>query len=353
MSDRRDFYYRQKVTEGELDSAFDGLEAADRNMVADLGFTGVSFGLAVTQHAGTPDLTVDISAGCAYDPTGQRIRTTTTQTISLATDTNSVVTSVGAGNARVVSLFAVFARSLSDPRVDGNSNTVYFVRAESFAFRVVAGNEATLGTEVAPALAGDAILLADVKRLNGQTQIVNANINPYAPNRAQIFAFGVNNAAVNALITTALVSSPTISNPTIGGTVNYTATVINATGNTRGQIYTLIASSLDTSSNTITNLFTWTILDNAVTTITVEISAIKDDGTASAFYQRRLRIRSASGVVTLGSVDLITSDPESGLASVVITLDNSGSTGRIRVTGLVATNINWFGIISRIEHSHP
>ena len=72
MSDRKDYYFRQKVTEGELDGGFDDLERASRSMIQDLGLIGVSYGLAISQAA-VPNLTVVVSGpGAAYDQTGQR-----------------------------------------------------------------------------------------------------------------------------------------------------------------------------------------------------------------------------------------------------------------------------------------
>lgn len=353
MADRRDYFYRQKVTEAELDAGFDTLEAADRNMVIDLGFTGIASGHTVAQHAGTPDLTVDVAAGVTYDPMGQRIKTTTLQNINLAVDSNGASTTVATpGNARCVSLFAVFARALSDPRIDGNSNTVYFVRAESFAFRVVQGAEATSGTEVKPSLAGDATLLADIKRTQGQTQILTAAINPYVPSRRQDFDFGLNTSDVAAQITAALAAGPTITSATLGGTPVITATSMSATGNTRGKIYSDEAS-VDTTNATITTLFSWTILDEAVTTFTCEISAIKSDGSVTASFIRKVRIKRDGGTVTVATVTDGYSDLEAGFTGIVITVDSSGATGRLRVTGLVATNINWFSLCTRVEHSHP
>jgi len=41
MADRTDFYFRQKVTEAELDLAFALLEKADRNIAADIGGYGI------------------------------------------------------------------------------------------------------------------------------------------------------------------------------------------------------------------------------------------------------------------------------------------------------------------------
>lgn len=354
MSDRRDFYYRQKVTEGELDAAFDALEAADRTIIKDLGFTGVASGLAVSQHAGVADLTVDVTLGTAHDPDGQRIRIPTGQTVNLAVDSNSVSTAVaGAPNARVVSLFAVFARALSDPRIDGNSNTVYFVRAESFAFRVVMGNEALLGTEVAPALAADAILLADVRRTFGQTQILNAQINPYTPNRRQVFDFGVDTADVNTLISAALAAAPTITNAVLtGNSTRITATKITANGHARGSIISELGGA-DTTGATPAMAFSWPIVDEAVTIVNVQASAIRTDGVQTASFQRRCRIKRDGGTVTVGAVEDLGSDRDGLAAGATTTIDNSGSTGRVMVTGVAATNLNWFVVVERIEHTHP
>lgn len=41
MSARKNFFFRQRVSEAELDSAFDDLEDADHHLTGDLGFVGV------------------------------------------------------------------------------------------------------------------------------------------------------------------------------------------------------------------------------------------------------------------------------------------------------------------------
>jgi hypothetical protein len=63
---------------------------------------------------------------------------------------------------------------LSDPRLDGNSVTVFFVRAESFQFSVIQSAESV--TPTPPAIDPDKILLADITRSFGQTQILNGDI---------------------------------------------------------------------------------------------------------------------------------------------------------------------------------
>lgn len=175
MANRRDFYFRQKVTEAELDGALNELEAADRALASDLGLVGVAAGLAVAQQL-VPNLTVQVSGpGVAYDQTGQRCYIPSTQTVDCSVDESALNTAVVTpGNSRILSVFIEFDRALSDPRVDGNSNTVYFVRAESYRFNVAMGAEAVSPT--APALRSDQILLADITLAFGASSIVDANI---------------------------------------------------------------------------------------------------------------------------------------------------------------------------------
>jgi hypothetical protein len=171
MANRRDYFFRQRVTEAEL-------EKADQNLAADLGFVGVLANAVVSQHAPIADLTVDVSGpGAVLDSLGQRIFFSALQNVSVAQDDNGVSTAVSAsGQEKIVSVFVKFDRALSDPRVDGNSLTVFFRRDESFKFIVAQGAQAPAGTALPPPLRSDAILLADITRTFGQTQILNANI---------------------------------------------------------------------------------------------------------------------------------------------------------------------------------
>lgn len=178
MANRRDYFFRQRVTEAELDDGFAELEKADQNLAADLGFVGVLVNAVVSQHAPVPDLTVDVSGpGAILDQLGQRIFFSALQNVNVAQDDNGVTTAVSAaGQEKIVAVFVKFDRALSDPRVDGNSLTVFFRRDESFRFIVAQGAEAPAGTALPPPLRSDAILLADITRTFGQTQILSANI---------------------------------------------------------------------------------------------------------------------------------------------------------------------------------
>ena len=178
MSARKQFFFRERVTEGELNAAFDDLENADHNLAADLGFTGVLANAVVSPHALVGDLTVDVSGpGILLDPQGARIFFSSLQNVSVAQDHNGVATAVSsAGHEKVVSVFVMFDRAVSDPRIDGNSVTVFFQQDEAFKFVVVQGAEAAAGSSVPPPLRADAILLADVTRRFGQGQIFAADI---------------------------------------------------------------------------------------------------------------------------------------------------------------------------------
>jgi hypothetical protein len=196
MSDRLNYYFRQGVTEGELDLGFELLEQADRNLAGDIGIFGIIDGMRASECNGVPDLSVDLTApGRAYDRLGRRIFYGTAQNFDLSTDVNGVSTAVqGEGNEKIVSLYIQFDRRLSDPRTDGNSQQVFFRRDESFRFIVRQGSEAAAGEAVPPPLQPDALLIVDVTRRFGQSQILNGDLrpNPLVPGdegRRQRFVF--------------------------------------------------------------------------------------------------------------------------------------------------------------------
>lgn len=186
MSNRRDYYFRQRVTESELDDGFTQLEKADQNLALDLGLTGVLAGAVVSPHAG--NLTVDVSGpGSILDQLGQRIFFATTQNVNVAQDQNGVTTNVAtAGNTKIVSVFVMFDRALSDPRIDGNSLTVFFKRDESFKFIVVQGGEAL--SPLLPPAPPNTILLADITRRFNQTSLVATDISVNRRQDAIVFA---------------------------------------------------------------------------------------------------------------------------------------------------------------------
>jgi hypothetical protein len=90
------------------------------------------------------------------------------------------------GNERWLGIFLRFKRQLSDPRTDGNSQQVFFRRDESFELVVRQAPEGAIGVAPKPALQADELLLCDVRRRPGQTQILVADLDT---SRRQAFIF--------------------------------------------------------------------------------------------------------------------------------------------------------------------
>lgn len=210
MSDRKDFYTGELVTQNRMDSAFDQLEVADRAMTADAGVVGIYEGLGVAQHAGTPDLTVDVSVGTAYATAGERMRAAILERIDISVDRDGISTTiVGALNSRIISVVVRPDRILSDPQTDASSATVYTQRTESYVIEVIQGAEAVSPT--APAIPSDCILLADINRTFVATQIFTADIviSGYAARRQDAFnlpgtTFGIRTGKVKTALQTFL-----------------------------------------------------------------------------------------------------------------------------------------------------
>jgi len=173
-----DWFEGQKVKNTELNGAFDAAEEAFKRLTLDTGIVGITSGGAVSENAGSANLTVDVAGPVSiYDQAGQRISWSGTQDVICSVDENSSSTAVvSPGNERWLSIFAKFKQNLTDPRLDRQGDTVYFDVAESFEIHVGMGAEAVIPTAARPFLRGDEILLADVRLIYGQTQIFNASI---------------------------------------------------------------------------------------------------------------------------------------------------------------------------------
>ncbi|WP_375757357.1 hypothetical protein [Corallococcus exercitus] len=191
MADRVDFYFRQRVTEAELDLAFALLEKADRDLAADLNIYGIVSGAVPAPHSPVPDLTMDLTApGRAYDNLGQRMFFGTGQTVDCAVDLVGIPTDVATvGNERWLGIFLRFRRQFSDSRTDGNSQQVFFRRDESFELVVRQAPEGPAGLAPKHALQADELLVCDVRRRPGQTQILSTDID-LTRRQAFIFAQG-------------------------------------------------------------------------------------------------------------------------------------------------------------------
>ncbi len=189
MADRRDYYFKQTVTQAELDSGFDGMEEAVKDIIVDLGLTGIKTNGVVTEQS-PQDLTVNISGPLkARSPLGERLFHSPILNIDLSKDGDLPIGSGGLGdgvttvvsggsNEKWVSIFLFFDRLLSDPRIDGLGNTVFFVRTESFRYQIIQSAEeaAPIPIGSVPATPVGALRFADVRLAFGQTQIANADI---------------------------------------------------------------------------------------------------------------------------------------------------------------------------------
>lgn len=176
--DRRDFYYRQVVSASDMDEAFDFCEAADRAIAEDHALVGVLSGLTVTEQSPVA-LGVQVSTGLAYDKNGKKLYESEAQTeVDCSVDEYGVPTTVSTGgNEKWISIFARYTERLTTPAIDGNSQEVYTKIYEDMEFFVRQATEQVSGTDTKVALIEDAILLADIQLVNGQTTIVNAGIN--------------------------------------------------------------------------------------------------------------------------------------------------------------------------------
>lgn len=142
--------------------------------------------------------------------------------------------------------------------------------------------------------------------------------------------------------------STAISSWTTSTFTNYVTAAV-ADGNARCKVYSNIAN-VQTTDATVTTLYSWTITDECVSAVFAEVGVDKSDGTATADYGRRARIKRDGGTVTVGSVSDVWTDEDSFNGD--LTIDNSTSTGRVRVTGVAATTADWGGVIARRETTH-
>lgn len=173
---RADMYFRQRVTEAEMDDIFDDAENALWNLAIDIGLLGVVTGGVITESA-VPDWNVLASNPLrGYDQLGRRLYFGSQQTVDCSQDENGNPTLPGGGNERYLMLKLEFDRLLSDLRQDGNGANVYYIRDEYFEINVEMGSEATYGNAVKPDKPTDSLVLCDILILDTHTDIQTADI---------------------------------------------------------------------------------------------------------------------------------------------------------------------------------
>jgi len=201
---RQDWYYRQRVTAAEMDTAADNAEIADRRITQEImgeGFLVDGVNPATVVENSPKDLQVVCNQFLGYSKLGERVSNLLTgylggidqgaapQTIDLSVDEVGAPTTVGAApNEKTLTIFVEFRRHPSDPRLDGVGATVYWEQAESIQFNVVQSAEAPLGTSVPTPARADQLILADVVRVFAQTQFQNSDI---SQTRREDFVFNL------------------------------------------------------------------------------------------------------------------------------------------------------------------
>lgn len=199
-------YHGQTVLESELDAMFDDCENAEHDLATDLQhaqadfsaspdatvYGGILGGLVIT---GTPgDDHVHVSAGVARDEQGRRINFPTAGTVKITNVGSSPVgdptdalcagasiTSIGAGNYVVASLWIAYGELLTNPKTDLLGATVYYDIAESFSFEIQIVGAYANPPAAPPArapLADGKVLLADIILLNSAGNIIVSALVP-------------------------------------------------------------------------------------------------------------------------------------------------------------------------------
>jgi len=198
LSDRFNWFFRQLVSESEMDGADSALEGADRNFAVDFEFgvgtlgseyggittSGLDLVVAIVGATQPVATGVRVYAGVAYDSSGRRVphSPVSYSTIDARRAGSTTIGETGlmllpdgpdiqplAGFERWLSIFIVSGRLLDDPRIDGAGDPVYYEEGESFQFYVKAGALYALSGAPAipdPPLESGKVLLADLKITN-------------------------------------------------------------------------------------------------------------------------------------------------------------------------------------------
>lgn len=106
---------------------------------------------------------------------------------------------------------------------------------------------------------------------------------------------------------------------------------------TYGDIYNDTAE-VSTTDGTITDIFTWTIQDNATTMVDISVVADQSTSASGDAYKGTIVFSRDGGTVSVISAGSVT---QYGATVWTVTLDNATSTGRVRVTGNAATTVRW------------
>lgn len=107
-----------------------------------------------------------------------------------------------------------------------------------------------------------------------------------------------------------------------------------------------VTLNIETNSVSTTNATATTLLTLSTSTNTVEyakfyITAINTTTQTSAAYERSIRIKNASGTVTLGTLQSDYTNEDAGIAAANVQVIVSGTDVLLQAIGIAATNITW------------
>lgn len=132
---------------------------------------------------------------------------------------------------------------------------------------------------------------------------------------------------------------PVFSGPTAERTYTLPDQAQNiVTGDSNGGVFTA-----QTTDGTIANIHTFTLGDSKITAVEVHVSGERSDELAGAHYVKIASFRRTGTTVVKISETTVASHTEAGTSDAWggLTIDNSSTTCRIRVTGATSQTINW------------
>lgn len=132
------------------------------------------------------------------------------------------------------------------------------------------------------------------------------------------------------------------------GNASITATHFDYTGNAKGKIRTDEAQ-VATTDATVTDILTWTLADLSSTQVDAMVHAVFANGTSNVYRASSKYSRNSGTFVVTQSVQV---NNNSGIDDGTlggVTLDFTGSTARVRVTGKALTALQWYAIVVRSE----
>jgi len=109
-----------------------------------------------------------------------------------------------------------------------------------------------------------------------------------------------------------------------------------------GELGKAVESFIQTTNATVTTLATITPEADAAGFLEVTVFAFIDNGTKSITGKKFVHWKMISSLVTIIALTNDAADSLDGLTTATWTVDASGATLRIRVTGEAATNLDWY-----------